>query len=271
MPQVFAQIAKWRALGLGDIHALMQAMAIDPAMLDYLDNAGNVKAAPNENFARELMELFTMGNGTFTEADVIAMARAWTGHNLSTRHRDLHLPPRQARHRAEDAVRHHQELGRSRAPSPRSSVGRSSPSRARYLAGRIWSFFAYPNPAAELLDDLAAAFIDVDMDVKAFLQGGVPAARVPARHHAGRASCAARSSGRWRSCRATGLRHRRPPARALPAAPRPGPLQAAQRVGLAPEPGVDLQLGHVGEGPRRRHGAHGEAPDGRHIRRPRTP
>jgi hypothetical protein len=62
---VFRQIRTWRAKGLGDVHALMQAMAIDPAMLDYLDNDQNVAGRPNENFAREVMELFTMGNGTF--------------------------------------------------------------------------------------------------------------------------------------------------------------------------------------------------------------
>ncbi len=112
MGPVFKQIQTWRRLGLGDIHELMQAMAIDPAMLDYLDNADNVKAAPNENFARELMELFTMGNGTFTEADVIAMARAWTGHNLQYATETYVVPGGPARHRAEDALRHHQELGR---------------------------------------------------------------------------------------------------------------------------------------------------------------
>ena len=60
---------------------LTQAMAIDRAMLVYLSNAENVKGAPNQNFARELMELFTLGVGNYTEADVEASARAWTGHN----------------------------------------------------------------------------------------------------------------------------------------------------------------------------------------------
>lgn len=79
--QVFRQVKTYRALGLGDVHALMQAMAIEPAMLLYLNNADNVAAEPNENFARELMELFTVGVGHYTEADVVAMAKAWTGHN----------------------------------------------------------------------------------------------------------------------------------------------------------------------------------------------
>ena len=64
-------------------YPLLQAMAVDAAMLDYLDNDKNVASSPNENFGRELMELFTLGNGQFSEADVVAMARAWTGHGTS--------------------------------------------------------------------------------------------------------------------------------------------------------------------------------------------
>ena len=56
-------------------------MAIDRAMLVYLSNAENVKGSPNQNFARELMELFTLGVGNYAEGDVEASARAWTGHN----------------------------------------------------------------------------------------------------------------------------------------------------------------------------------------------
>ena len=56
-------------------------MAVEPAMLYYLSGANNTKGSPNENFARELMELFTLGVGNYTEDDVAAAAKAWTGHN----------------------------------------------------------------------------------------------------------------------------------------------------------------------------------------------
>ena len=65
-----------------DFHDLCQRIAVDPAMLIDLDNASNVAGDEQENFARELMELYTIGNGMFTEDDVISMARAWTGHGL---------------------------------------------------------------------------------------------------------------------------------------------------------------------------------------------
>ena len=71
----------YRENALGNFLTLTQAMAIERAMLVYLSNAENVKGSPNQNFARELMELFTLGVGNYTEDDVEAAARAWTGHN----------------------------------------------------------------------------------------------------------------------------------------------------------------------------------------------
>ena len=75
------QTQMYRQNALGNFLTLTQAMAIDRAMLVYLSNAQNVKGSPNQNFARELMELFTLGVGNYTEGDVEAAARAWTGYN----------------------------------------------------------------------------------------------------------------------------------------------------------------------------------------------
>jgi uncharacterized protein (DUF1800 family) len=72
----------FRANALGNYHALAQGVAIDPAMLSYLDNWLNRSGASQENFARELMELFTLGQGHYTQADVVAMAKAWSGHSV---------------------------------------------------------------------------------------------------------------------------------------------------------------------------------------------
>lgn len=71
--------------GGDDFTALTQAVATDPAMLLWLDAATDKAASPNENFARELMERFTMGIGTYSEADVRAAAVCFTGWRLSTR------------------------------------------------------------------------------------------------------------------------------------------------------------------------------------------
>jgi uncharacterized protein (DUF1800 family) len=68
-----------RAHALGDFSALVQAVSKDPAMLVYLDSAVNRKAHPNENYARELMELFCLGEGHYSERDVQELARCFTG------------------------------------------------------------------------------------------------------------------------------------------------------------------------------------------------
>ena len=71
----------FRAQATGNFRSLLIAVAKDPAMLAYLDAGVNVKGAPNENFAREIMELFTMGVGNYAELDIREAARAFTGWN----------------------------------------------------------------------------------------------------------------------------------------------------------------------------------------------
>ncbi len=68
-----------RQNALGNFRSLLHKAARDPAMLIYLDGSENVKGSPNENFARELLELFTLGRGHYSEADVKAAAIAFTG------------------------------------------------------------------------------------------------------------------------------------------------------------------------------------------------
>src|SRR5207245_4653818 len=73
------QLALLHRHATGNFGDLLIDVARDPAMLAYLDAAQNVKGAPNENFAREVMELFTMGVGTYSERDIREAARAFTG------------------------------------------------------------------------------------------------------------------------------------------------------------------------------------------------
>ena len=79
------QLELIRRLATGNFRELARAMAKDPAMIVWLDGRTNIKGKPQENFARELMELFTMGVGNFTEEDVYAGARVFTGWNLTNR------------------------------------------------------------------------------------------------------------------------------------------------------------------------------------------
>ena len=80
--KMLKQVELFQEKGTGSFRDLMIGVAQDPAMLAFLDAAVNVKGAPNENFAREIMELFTMGVGNYTETDIREAARAFTGWNF---------------------------------------------------------------------------------------------------------------------------------------------------------------------------------------------
>lgn len=79
---MYRQNQLFRKYALGNFSDLLHAIIEDPAMLIYLDNRANRKKQPNENFARELLELFTLGEGNYTEQDVKALARGLTGYSI---------------------------------------------------------------------------------------------------------------------------------------------------------------------------------------------
>ncbi len=79
---MYRQQLTLRQHALGNFRDMLHAMARDPAMLIYLDGAANRKGKPNENFSREVMELFTLGEGRYTEQDVKEAARAFTGWSI---------------------------------------------------------------------------------------------------------------------------------------------------------------------------------------------
>lgn len=76
------QIALFRQFATGNFRDLLIAVAKDPAMIVWLDSRTNTRTRPQENFGREIMELFTLGIGHYTEADVVAAARVFTGYNI---------------------------------------------------------------------------------------------------------------------------------------------------------------------------------------------
>jgi len=141
----------FRANALGNIHDLTLAVSQDPAMLRYLDNAQNVKAHPNENYARELMELFTLGIGNYTETDVRESARSFTGWNLD---RDFRFVDRPGQH--DDGTKTF--LGRTGNFTGRDIVAIifAQPAASRLFADRLLNFFVYSDPEPELVEAVAA-------------------------------------------------------------------------------------------------------------------
>jgi uncharacterized protein (DUF1800 family) len=150
--EVLAQNALFRTYALGDVRELTQRVAIDPAMLKYLDNLRNEAAHPNENFARELMELYTLGLGNYSESDVREAARAWTGLRIRRATDEVYLNP--ALHDGGSKT----FLGRTGnfAGPDIVDIIFDQPAAARFFATKLLTFFVYAEPEPQLVDAVAA-------------------------------------------------------------------------------------------------------------------
>ena len=165
----------FRDNALGNFVTLTQAIAIDPAMLVYLDNEQNTKYSPNENFGRELLELFTLGIGHYAESDVLACAKAWTGHGIDwteTSPTYLHYKFTSSRH--DTTVKTF--LGHAfnyNGPDIINEIllnnATARLTAAKFIVGKLWTYFAHPNPPANVVDALAAGFA-VDWNIASVLK-----------------------------------------------------------------------------------------------------
>lgn len=150
-----------RSQALGDFSELTQSIAQDPAMLVYLDSIINRKAHPNENFARELMELFCLGEGNYTEMEVQELARCFTGWEIkSEKFRKNRYQHDQGEKKffgesgnfdGEDAV----------------AIVLKQPSLEMFLARKWYRYFIAdePAPSDELLKPLARKFRENDLQI----------------------------------------------------------------------------------------------------------
>lgn len=156
----------YRVNAVGNFQTLAQAMAIEPAMLRYLDNAENTKSSPNQNFARELMELFLLGVGNYTEADVEASALAWTGHTIDGNGRYLFNTNRHST----VSKTFFGVVGNLNGPDIINIIlDVKKQIAARYIVGKLWDFFAAPGTQPAALDAIATAFGST-WDIKAALK-----------------------------------------------------------------------------------------------------
>ena len=168
---LYTQNQLFRQHALGDYHALVQGMAVDPAMLWYLDNAENVAGREQENFAREVMELFTMGQGHYTEADVISMAKAWTGHNVTDDGRRYQF--RSTRHDNTAKVLFGGSPTNWDGPATLTEILRGSRAvpASRFITAKLFSYLAYPVPVTDpLVATLADEFRAADLSILALVR-----------------------------------------------------------------------------------------------------
>ena len=156
----------FRRLGGGDWLTLLQEVTRDPAMLVWLDQAQSKPEHPNENYARELMELFTLGEGNYTEQDVTEAARALTGLTLDRLHQEPVFRPRLRDARAKTIFG---QTGNFNGDDLlRLIVAR--PQSARFITGKLWRHFAGTEPSPELAEALAAEFRRHDNRFRPFLR-----------------------------------------------------------------------------------------------------
>src|SRR5438270_994861 len=157
--QLFTQNQLFRGMALGNFDDLLKAVSKDPAMMVYLDTETNRKGKPNENYARELMELFTTGIGHYTEDDVRESARAFTGWTLTG--------GKQLRYTTDSAFNprffdngQKTFMGKTGNFTGDDIVEMLVPLRAtaERLSMRLFTFFAYPNPEPEIVRHLADTF-----------------------------------------------------------------------------------------------------------------
>ena len=163
-PYMLQQDELFRSHAFGNYDDLLKAVARDSAMLIWLDSRVNKKNKPNENFARELMELFSMGVGTFTEEDVKESSRAFTGWSLKKK--VFHFQENQhdfgvktflgniGNYDGDDVV----------------DIIMEQPVTSRFISRKLFEFFAYDNPEEEVIARLAKTFNDSGYSITALLK-----------------------------------------------------------------------------------------------------
>lgn len=156
---------------------LLMAVSKDPAMLFWLDNQENLKGKPNENFAREVMELFTLGEGNYSEKDVLEAARCFTGWTVGASRGRRVVPVRNDIPRVNaifyfDEANHDdgqkELLGNKGDFDGEDIVGIlcGHPMTAKYLSKKMWEFFVYKNPEPALIERLAGNFRQSGLNIR---------------------------------------------------------------------------------------------------------
>jgi uncharacterized protein (DUF1800 family) len=162
---MFRQNLMFRAHALGNYRELVRAVARDPAMVVYLDSLRNRTGSPNENFARELLELFTLGEGHYTEADIKAAARAFTGWSLDRDTGAFRYRPFLHDHGTKTFLGHSGRLNGDDIID----IVFEQPATAEFLVAALWREFVSPAPDPDEVRRLARLFRAADYELKPLL------------------------------------------------------------------------------------------------------
>lgn len=163
-----------RPFAMGNFGDLLRADARSPAMLYYLDNFSNTKFGPQENYARELMELHTLGvDGGYTESDVVEVARCFTGWTIDPRQAELFTFEAEEHDTDEKQV-----LGQLIPAGGGIEDGEQvlellldHPSTGTFLAGKLCRRFIADHPPQSVVNELASIYTSSGGDIRAMLRG----------------------------------------------------------------------------------------------------
>jgi len=155
-----------RRHALGNFGELLHAIARDPAMVIYLDSASSRKGEPNENFAREVMELFTLGEGHYGERDIKEAARAFTGWSINPGTGEFVF--RRMAH--DDGVK--TVLGRTGNLDGDAvlDILLAQPQTAEFLVAKLWREFVSPDPDPAEVKRIGRIFRDSGYEIRAALR-----------------------------------------------------------------------------------------------------
>ncbi|MEW6304797.1 MAG: DUF1800 domain-containing protein, partial [Verrucomicrobiota bacterium] len=163
---MYLQNQTFRRNAAGNWATMLAEVTDDPAMLIWLDQASSDKRHPNENYAREVMELFALGEGHYTEKDILEAARALTGLTLDRMNQKATF--RASMH--DDGVK--TVLGRTGNFQPKDVLDAilAQPQAARFIGFKLWRFFATENISTELVDALGEVFRNAKYELKPLLR-----------------------------------------------------------------------------------------------------
>jgi uncharacterized protein (DUF1800 family) len=162
---MFRQNQLLRSKGMGKFRELLMGITEDPAMLIWLDGARSRKNAPNENYGREVMEVFTIGVGNYTEDDVKAAARAFTGYSIN-KSGDSFFNPKQHDDGAKTFLGQTGDFG----PEDIVDILASHPATAKSIARKLFAYFAYDNPSEDTVNRIANVYMQSDGNIKAVVE-----------------------------------------------------------------------------------------------------
>ncbi len=154
-----------RANALGNFYDLLMGITSDGAMLVWLDGVENRKNNPNENYAREVMEVFSTGRGPYTQDDVTNGAKAFTGYSINSTGQGVFIA---ANHDTSTKT----YLGQSGNFGPQDIVDIlvARPETATNLSTELFQFFGYPNPTPQTIQKLSAVYFDSGYSIRAMVE-----------------------------------------------------------------------------------------------------